>query len=91
MSAWTVDQSGLTVTAFVKARVNVAWSVAKRHVESGKVFVDGSVVTEVDHRLQRANEVRRLEQEAARHDLDGLSRPGQDLAVEVLDRHGMAR
>lgn len=51
MSAWTVDQSGLTVAAFIKAQAKVAWSVAKRHVTTGKVFVDGQRVTEVDHRL----------------------------------------
>ena len=41
----------MTIAAFVKERANVAWSVAKRHVTSGKVFVDGAVVTEVDRRL----------------------------------------
>jgi 23S rRNA pseudouridine1911/1915/1917 synthase len=49
--SWTVEQPGVTVAAFVKERANVAWSVAKRHVTSGKVFVDGTIVTEVDHRL----------------------------------------
>ncbi len=48
---WTVEQPGVTVAAFVKERANVAWSVAKRHVTSGKVFVDGARVVEVDHRL----------------------------------------
>lgn len=51
MSAWIVDQPGSTVAAFVKARAGVPWSVAKRHVASGKVFVDGERITEVDHRL----------------------------------------
>lgn len=51
MTAWTVDQAGLTVAAFVKARAEVAWSLAKRHVTTGKVFVDDEIVTEVDHRL----------------------------------------
>jgi len=46
-----VDQPGLTIAAFVKAQAAVAWSVAKRHVTSGKVFVDGERVTAVDHRL----------------------------------------
>jgi 23S rRNA pseudouridine1911/1915/1917 synthase len=35
----------------VKEHAKVAWSVAKRHVTSGKVFVDGACVTAVDHRL----------------------------------------
>ena len=57
MAAWTVDQPGLTVAAFVKAQAKVAWSVAKRHVTSGKIFVDGERVTEVDHRLAIGQQV----------------------------------
>jgi 23S rRNA pseudouridine1911/1915/1917 synthase len=48
---WTVDQPGMTIAAFVKARADVPWTVAKRHVASGKVFVDGERVTAIDHRL----------------------------------------
>src|SRR5262245_21070468 len=48
---WVVDQTGVTLSAFVKARAAVPWSVAKRHVETGKVFVDGACVTAIDHRL----------------------------------------
>lgn len=55
--AWTVEQAGLTVAAFVKERAAVAWSVAKRHVTSGKVFVDGAIVTEVDYRLGKGQQV----------------------------------
>ncbi len=54
---WIVDQPGVTVAAFVKARANVAWSVAKRHVTSGKVFVDGERVTEIDARLAAGQQV----------------------------------
>ena len=57
MSEWIVDKPGLTVAAFVKARAEVAWSVAKRHVASGKVFVDGQRVTEVDARLAEGQRV----------------------------------
>lgn len=57
MSSWTVDQAGVTVAAFVKARAGVPNSVAKRHVETGKVFVDGVVVTAVDHRLVAGQQV----------------------------------
>ncbi|HEY1551237.1 MAG TPA: RluA family pseudouridine synthase [Kofleriaceae bacterium] len=49
--SWIVEHPGLTVAAFVKERADVPWSVAKRHVTSGKVFVDGARVIEVDHRL----------------------------------------
>ena len=50
-NAWTVDRAGITIAAFVKASAGVPWSVAKRHVETGKVFVDGERVIEIDHRL----------------------------------------
>jgi 23S rRNA pseudouridine1911/1915/1917 synthase len=56
-NAWTVDQAGVTVAAFVKAKTEVAWSVAKRHVTTGKVFVDGERITEVDHRLAAGQRV----------------------------------
>lgn len=49
--SWRVDRAGVTVAALVKAKAAVAWSVAKRHVESGKVFVDGECITAIDHRL----------------------------------------
>lgn len=55
--AWTVEQPGVTLAAFVKARADVANSVAKRHIESGKVFVDGACVTKVDHRLAAGQQV----------------------------------
>jgi 23S rRNA pseudouridine1911/1915/1917 synthase len=48
---WTVEEPGVTLAAFVKARTSVAWSVAKRQIASGKVFVDGACVTEIDRRL----------------------------------------
>jgi 23S rRNA pseudouridine1911/1915/1917 synthase len=57
VSDWTVDQAGLTVAAFLKTQMGIAWSVAKRHVTSGKVFVDGERVTEIDHRLAAGQRV----------------------------------
>jgi 23S rRNA pseudouridine1911/1915/1917 synthase len=56
-SAWTVEQTGVTVAAFVKAKLDVPWTVAKRHVSTGKVTVDGVVVTEIDHRLTAGQRV----------------------------------
>ena len=56
-TSWTVDETGVTVAAFIKARANIAWSVAKRHVTSGKVFVDNAVVTSIDHRLTAGQHV----------------------------------
>ena len=55
--AWTVEQPGVTLAAFVKARADVPNSVAKRHIETGKVFVDGACITEVAHRLVVGQEV----------------------------------
>jgi 23S rRNA pseudouridine1911/1915/1917 synthase len=57
VAQWTVDQAGLTVAAFVKTQANVPWTVAKRHVTTGKVFVDGAVVTSIDHRLTTGQSV----------------------------------
>ncbi len=84
---WTVDRSGLTLAAFVKAKATVPWSVAKRHVETGKAFVDGAVVTAVDHRLVAGQAVElRL---GARRPVDPL-REGvlvfDDAHVVVIDK-----
>jgi 23S rRNA pseudouridine1911/1915/1917 synthase len=57
LSDWIVDRPGLTVAAFVKARADVPWSVAKRHVTSGKVFVDGARVIALDARLDPGQRV----------------------------------
>lgn len=54
---WIVDTAGVTVAAFVKARTGAPWSVAKRHVATGKVFVDGACVTAIDHRLAAGQQV----------------------------------
>jgi 23S rRNA pseudouridine1911/1915/1917 synthase len=48
---WNVEAAGMTLAAFVKAKTGAPWSVAKRHVTSGKVFVDGTVVTQIDARV----------------------------------------
>lgn len=55
--AWIVEQPGVTLAAFVKAKTNVANSVAKRQIETGKVFVDGACITEVAHRLAAGQSV----------------------------------
>lgn len=55
--AWTVDTPGLTLAAFVKQKAGVPNSLAKRHVEAGRVFVDGAVVTAIDHRLAAGQQV----------------------------------
>ena len=60
-TAWTVDAAaeaaGATLAAFVKARAGVPWSVAKRQIATGKVFVDGARVTEIDRRLAAGERV----------------------------------
>ncbi|HZJ65523.1 MAG TPA: RluA family pseudouridine synthase [Kofleriaceae bacterium] len=63
--AWTVDEPGATLAAFVKARAAVAWSVARRQIATGKVFVDGECVTAIDRRLA-AGEVVELRSGAPR-------------------------
>ncbi len=55
--AWTVDQPGATLAAFVKAKTGVPWSVAKRQIVTGKVFVDGACMTTVDLRLATGQQV----------------------------------
>jgi 23S rRNA pseudouridine1911/1915/1917 synthase len=55
--AWTVDKSAITLAAFLKDRSAVPWSVAKRQIATGKVFVDGACVTAVDHRLAPGQQV----------------------------------
>jgi 23S rRNA pseudouridine1911/1915/1917 synthase len=49
--SWIVDRAGVTLAAFVKAQTGAAWSLTKRQVSTGKVFVDGACVTVIDHRL----------------------------------------
>ena len=55
--AWTVDVPGVALAAFVKARTGVPNSVAKKQIETGKVFVDGACITEVAHRLAAGQQV----------------------------------
>src|SRR5215470_16534222 len=46
-----------TLAAFLKARDGVPWSVAKRLITTGKVFVDGACVLAVDYRLAEGQRV----------------------------------
>ncbi|MGE0545765.1 MAG: pseudouridine synthase [Kofleriaceae bacterium] len=55
--AWIVSASGMTLAAFVKASAEVPWTVAKRHVSTGKVFVDGTPITTIDYRLAPGQQV----------------------------------
>lgn len=47
--SWTVDAShaGKTLAALVREELGMSWSQAKRHVQSGKVFVDGERSTDI--------------------------------------------
>ena len=85
--AWTVDQPGVTLAALVKARTGAPWSVAKRQIAAGKVFVDGACVTAIELRLT-AGQVVELRSQAPRpHDPD---REGvlvyDDAHVVVIDK-----
>jgi 23S rRNA pseudouridine1911/1915/1917 synthase len=51
MRRFTAATAGQTVAALLKAELAEPWSTVKRHVETGKVFVDGERTTAVDHRL----------------------------------------
>jgi 23S rRNA pseudouridine1911/1915/1917 synthase len=85
--AWIVDTAGVTLAAFVKARSGVAWSLAKRHVTTGKVFVDGACVTAVDHRLAPGQAIELRVQAPRPHDPE---REGvlvfDDAHVVVIDK-----
>ncbi|NVB83898.1 MAG: RluA family pseudouridine synthase [Kofleriaceae bacterium] len=58
-NAWTVEptETGMTISAFIKAHAGVAWSIAKRHVESGKVFIDGNAELSLAYRLTAGQRV----------------------------------
>lgn len=49
---WQVGagQAGQTLAALVRARLGVSWNQAKRHVATGKVFVDGAAATDIARR-----------------------------------------
>jgi 23S rRNA pseudouridine1911/1915/1917 synthase len=85
--AWTVDEPGVTLAAFVKARAAVAWSVAKRQIAAGKVFVDGACVTAIDARLAAGQSVELRAQAPRPHD---PTREGvlvhDDAHVVVIDK-----
>ena len=51
---WTAPPAaaGATVAAAVRDAAGEPWTVVKRWVTSGKVTVDGAVVTAIDHRLR---------------------------------------
>ncbi|MDQ3339666.1 MAG: RluA family pseudouridine synthase [Myxococcota bacterium] len=54
---WTVEAAGQTLAAFVKLQTGAAWSVTKRQVTGGKIFVDGACITQIDHRLTTGQQV----------------------------------
>lgn len=56
---WTVaaDAAGKTVAAVVRDRAGEPWSVVKKWVETGKVAVDGAVITAIDHRVRGGERV----------------------------------
>ena len=85
--AWTVDEPGVTLAAFVKARTSVAWSVAKRQIATGKVFVDGACVTAIDLRLAAGQSIELRSHAPRPHD---PAREGvlvhDDAHVVVLDK-----
>lgn len=85
--AWIVDEPGVTLAAFVKARTGVAWSVAKRQIAAGKVFVDGACATAIDLRLATGQAIELRSHAPRPHDPD---REGvlvyDDAHVVVIDK-----
>ncbi|CAN5309947.1 RluA family pseudouridine synthase [soil metagenome] len=84
---WIVETPGITVAASVKEHSKIAWSVAKRLVITGKVFVDGACIVEVDHRLTTGQSVEVRMRAPKPHDPD---REGvlvyDDAHVVVIDK-----
>ena len=85
--AWIVDEPGVTLAAFLKARTSVAWSVAKRQIAAGKVFVDGVCATAVDLRLAAGQtvELRAHAQRPRDPDREGVL-VHDDAHVVVIDK-----
>jgi 23S rRNA pseudouridine1911/1915/1917 synthase len=79
--AWTVDAPGATLAAFVKARTGVPWSVAKRQIASGKVFVDGACAMAIDLRLALGQSVELRAGAPRPHD------PGREAVLVHDDAH----
>jgi 23S rRNA pseudouridine1911/1915/1917 synthase len=56
---WILDvaAAGKTVAAVVRDRAGEPWSVVKKWVETGKVALDGTTVTAIDHRVRGGERV----------------------------------
>jgi 23S rRNA pseudouridine1911/1915/1917 synthase len=63
--SWIADVPNQTLAAFLKTKLNEPNSVAKRLVETGKAFVDGTPVVAIDFRL-RVGQVVELRRNAPR-------------------------
>jgi len=87
MSSWTVDSDNEALGAFVRQQTGASWSVAKRHVGTGKVFVDGARCTDPGTRLAAGQKVE-LRMNAPRpHDGDTLVPiVWEDAHVVVIDK-----
>ena len=84
---WTVEVPGETVAAFVKARSGEPWSRVKKQIETGKVFVDGGVVTDVAHRVAPGQVVEvRLAAPRPRDPLREAVIVHEDAHVVVIDK-----
>src|SRR4051812_19515957 len=84
---WTADKAGETVTAFVKARTGEPWSQVKRWCERGKIFVDGSAITDEAARLRVGQQVEvRLAAPKPRDDKKEGTLVFDDAHVVVIDK-----
>lgn len=81
--AATIDDSGLTLAAFLRDRTRRSWRDVKRLVATGKVFVGGARADDPDRRLAAGDEVE-LRMDAPRVGKEG---PGLEVKIVFEDAH----
>ena len=77
------EDANLTVAGFLRGRLGLAWREAKRLVETGKVTLDGVVVTDPGRRLTAVCKAA-LQPDAAR---PRPAEPPPGLSIVYADRH----
>jgi 23S rRNA pseudouridine1911/1915/1917 synthase len=86
---WEVpaEAAGCTVSAFVKTRTELSWSIVKRHVANGKTFVDDERVVDVAHRVRAGQTVElRLDAPRPRDDQVRVPIVYEDKHVVIIDK-----
>ncbi|HVK77728.1 MAG TPA: RluA family pseudouridine synthase [Kofleriaceae bacterium] len=86
---WTVPAAaaGATVATVVRDRAGEPWSVVKRWVASGKVWLDGAAITAIDHRVRGGETVEvRLAAPRPRDPMREATLVHDDAHVVVIDK-----